>query len=216
MLELVLEELDIDMVPFVEALPVLDAAALDEELSAAARTAGAAVRKTWPPKVVVPPVVPVARVIAEPPIEETITTGAEFASAGGNEDEIQCQNAGERAAGKGEAGGEGGGKGEKNPPLTRDERGQVRRGADGLLRVHDAQSRCNARRDAKVACQEIGARFWGTLMSSPWMSLSVADPTYDAMPSEWASTQWTASLRVTVPVGNPSWVGIGSVTGEQN
>ena len=53
-------------------------------------------------------------------------------------------------------------------------------------------------------------------MSSPWMSLSVADPTYDAMPSEWASTQWTASLRVTVPVGNPSWVGIGSVTGEQN
>ena len=87
---LVLEELDIDMVPFVEALvPVLDAAALDEELSAATRAAGAAVRKTWPPKVVVPPVVPVARVIAEPPIEETITTGAEFASAGGKEDEIQ-------------------------------------------------------------------------------------------------------------------------------
>ena len=56
----------------------------------------------------------------------------------------------------------------------------------------------------------------GAPMSSPWMSLSVADPTYDAMPSEWASTQWTASLRVTVPVGNPSWVGIGSVTGEQN
>ena len=214
MLELVLEELDIDMVPFVEALPVLDAAALDEELSAAARTAGAAVRKTWPPKVVVPPVVPVARVIAEPPIEETITTGAEFASAGGNEDEIQCQNAGERAAGKGEAGGEGGGKGEKNPPLTRDERGQVRRGADGLLRVHDAQSRCNARHQKSYVRKS--AQGSGRQMGSPWMSLSVADPTYDAIPSEWASTQWTASLRVTVPVGNPSWVGIGSVTGEQN
>ena len=105
-LELVLEELDIDMVPFVEALPVLDAAAaLEEELSAAARMAGAAVRKTWPPKVVVPPVVPVARVIAEPPIEETITTGAEFASASGNEGETQHQDACERVAGKGEAGG---------------------------------------------------------------------------------------------------------------
>ena len=79
MLVLVLAELDI--VLLLLPLLVLAAAELDEELSAA-RTAGAAVRKAWPPNVVVPPTVPVARVIAEPPTDETITTGAEFASAG--------------------------------------------------------------------------------------------------------------------------------------
>ncbi len=68
---------------------------------------------------------------------------------------------------------------------------------------------CEEREGVRKMAQGLGG-----LVGSPWMSLSVDDPTYDAMPSEWASTQWTASLRVTVPVGKPSWVGIGSVTGE--
>ena len=86
---LVLDVLDIVLLPDIEpeelpAEPVLEAAEPESELDAelcASRTKGAAVRKAWPPNVVVPPTVPGARVMADPPMEETITTGAEFASA---------------------------------------------------------------------------------------------------------------------------------------